>query len=61
MNTVDILVQKREKIKNKFLKRVVTRIIHFYGGVDIGIDTKIGKNVVFKHGVWELSFIRKSQ
>ncbi len=50
MNTIDVLVKKRGNVRVKIIKKIMGRIIHFYGGLDIGVDTIVGDNVVFKHG-----------
>lgn len=50
MDSVNKLVKKFSECKNRKIRKIYTKILIVFFGLDIGIDAKIGKNVNFKHG-----------
>ncbi len=50
MDSANKLIRKFSKCKNRKIRKIYTKILIVLFGLDIGIDTKIGNNVNFKHG-----------
>ena len=48
MNEVTKLIIIRKKVKNRMLKKIITKIIYFLGA-DIPVDVYVGDNVEFCH------------
>lgn len=50
MESVNKLVAKFAKTKNRRIRKIYSKILLVFAGLDLGLDIQMGDNVTFRHG-----------